>query len=87
MGTATYDALGRATGWIAKLIFLWETPAAARIACDVNHDGTFDRQDLSHVVQAGYYLRGIQVAWEDGDWNSDGVFDQYDIVLALQSKQ
>ena len=31
------------------------------------------------------YLTGEPVAWEHGDWNVDGVFDQMDIVAALQT--
>ena len=41
--------------------------------------------DLVLVLQAAKYLTGEPTTWEQGDWNGDGVFDQLDIVAALQT--
>ena len=40
--------------------------------------------DIVQVLQSGKYLTGLPATWQEGDWNSDGVFDQLDIVAALQ---
>ena len=37
------------------------------------------------VLQAAKYLTGEPATFEEGDWNEDGVFDQLDIVVALQT--
>ncbi len=52
---------------------------------DANRDGRFDRFDLMDVLKAAKYHSGQPAAWEDGDWNADGIFDALDIALAQQS--
>ena len=37
------------------------------------------------VLQAAKYLSDKPATWGEGDWNRDGVFDQLDIVAALQT--
>jgi hypothetical protein len=37
------------------------------------------------VLQTAKYLTGQPATCEEGDWNGDGVFDQSDIVAALQT--
>ena len=37
------------------------------------------------VLQAAKYLASVPATFEEGDWDSDGVFDQLDIVAALQT--
>jgi hypothetical protein len=51
---------------------------------DANGDGQFDSRDLNAVLARGRYLSGEPATWEDGDWNQDRVFNQLDLVLALQ---
>ena len=63
---------------------------------DANQDLVFDQFDLIQVLQAGKYLTGQVATWGQGDWNGapggslgnppegDGVFDQRDIMAALQ---
>ena len=52
---------------------------------DSSGDGTFDRQDVLQVLQAGKYQTGQPAAFSEGDWNADGVFDQFDIIAALKT--
>ena len=66
-------------------------------AGDADMDLDFDQFDLIHVLQAAKYLTGQPATWGEGDWNGgpggypgeppagDGVFDQKDIVAALQT--
>jgi hypothetical protein len=63
---------------------------------DASRDLNFDQLDLVQVLQANRYLTGEPATWGEGDWNGgpggwwgsppvgDGVFDQKDIVAALQ---
>ena len=37
------------------------------------------------ALQGGKYLTGQAATFEQGDWNGDGLFDQEDIVAALQA--
>jgi len=41
--------------------------------------------DIVQVLQQAKYLTGQPATWEEGDWTGDGVFDQFDIVAALQT--
>lgn len=41
--------------------------------------------DLAQVLSGGKYLSGEPATWSDGDWTGDGVFNQRDIVMALES--
>jgi hypothetical protein len=52
---------------------------------DANRDGRFDRFDLMEVLKAAKYQSGQPAAWEEGDWNADGVFDALDVALAQQT--
>ena len=36
-------------------------------------------------LRGGKYLTGQPATFEEGDWNGDGVFDQKDLVSALQA--
>ena len=79
---------GRAEGWIIKL----DRSVVARVqAGDADQDLDFDQLDLVQVQVAGKYLTGRDATWGEGDWNKaprmqgDGVFDQNDIVAALQA--
>ena len=65
-------------------------------AGDANQDLQFDELDLIKVQIAGRYGSGEPATWGQGDWNGtstghvgqpapgDGVFDQRDLILALQ---
>ncbi len=37
------------------------------------------------VLQAGTYLASGPASWAQGDWNGDGLFNQLDLVRALQA--
>ena len=37
------------------------------------------------VLDGGKYLTGGAATYEEGDWNGDSVFNQLDIVAALQT--
>ena len=63
---------------------------------DANQDLRFDQTDLVQVLHSGKYLTGEPATWAEGDWNGapvgtvgnpsqgDGVFDQLDLIAALQ---
>ena len=63
---------------------------------DANQDLRFDQFDIVQVAQAEKYLTGQPATWGEGDWNGapggspgnppagDGVFNQLDIVAALE---
>jgi hypothetical protein len=51
---------------------------------DVNDDGQFSMADLTMVQHAGKYLTDQPASFTEGDWNGDGLFNQLDIVFALQ---
>ncbi len=65
-------------------------------AGDADEDLTFDQLDIVQVLQRGQYLSGRRATWGDGDWDGapggqpgnapigDGLFNQRDIVAALQ---
>jgi hypothetical protein len=65
-------------------------------AGDADEDLTFDQLDIVQVLQRAQYLSGRPATWGDGDWNGapggqpgnppsgDGLFNQRDIVAALQ---
>ena len=55
------------------------------IVGDANRDGAFDQLDIQSVLQAGKYVTGGPADWSEGNWNGDEVFDQKDLILALQS--
>ena len=52
---------------------------------DANRDRKFDNEDVAQIVLSGKYLSRLAVTWEEGDWNGDGLFNQLDIVAALQT--
>ena len=41
--------------------------------------------DLTSVIGFGKYEGGEPAAWEEGDWNADGVFDAADLIAAFRS--
>jgi hypothetical protein len=45
----------------------------------------FNEVDMQQVTQEGKYLTGPMATYAEGDWNGDGVFNQRDIVAALQA--
>ena len=55
---------------------------------DSDLDGAFDARDIVMVLQAGEYDDAVDLnsGWGEGDWNGDGDFDRFDLVLALQMK-
>lgn len=63
------------------------------MAGDADQDLKFDQSDLVKVLKAGKYLTGEPARWGEGDWSGapgdppagDGLFNQRDIVAALQS--
>ena len=67
------------------------------VAGDADQDLDFDQFDLVQVLTAGKYLTGQPATWGEGDWDGapggspgdppagDGIFDQRDIVAALQT--
>lgn len=54
-------------------------------AGDADRNLQFDQQDIAQVLQGAKYLTGEPATWEQGDWNSDGVFNQLDVIAALQT--
>ena len=65
---------------------------------DANRDVNFDQQDVLQVlVQGSKYLTGQTATWGEGDWDGapggypgeppegNGLFDQGDIIAALQA--
>ena len=51
---------------------------------DADVDGDTDMFDIILVFQAGKYLTGEEALWAEGDWDGDRLFDQDDVVKALQ---
>jgi hypothetical protein len=69
------------------------TPLATRVtlswingAGDSDQNNSFDQLDLVRVLQGGKYLTGQQATWSQGDWNGDGLFNQFDIIVAQQTQ-
>ena len=72
-----------------------DQPAALRPG-DANQDLVFNQMDIVQVLQRAKYLTGEPASWGEGDWDrapggtpgnppiGDGLFDQLDIVAALQ---
>ena len=66
-------------------------------AGDADRDFDFDQFDLIQIQSRAQYLSGSSATWGDGDWNGapggsadeppvgDGVFDQLDIIAALDA--
>lgn len=52
---------------------------------DADRDTHFTIKDILRVSRVGKYATGAAANWSEGDWNSDGVFDRLDIVMALQT--
>jgi hypothetical protein len=85
--------LGHGTVDVVRLAI---SPAPLQ-AGDANQDYSFEQLDLVKVQVAAKYLTGAPASWGEGDWNGapggspgyppfgDGVFDQRDIIAALQS--
>jgi hypothetical protein len=75
----------------------FEAARAPWMAGDANMDYQFNQLDLVQVQIAAKYLTGLAATWGEGDWNGaptaclcdptagDGLFDQLDIVAALQA--
>jgi hypothetical protein len=90
--TEVFD-LGTSGGGIA-IHSLEGTPLEAG---DANQDLDFDELDLVQVQVVGKYLTGDPATWGEGDWDGapggspgnppegDGVFNQLDIIAALDS--
>jgi hypothetical protein len=55
-------------------------------AGDADLNNSFDQFDLIIALQGGKYLTGEAVTWRLGDWNGDGVFNQFDIITVQQTK-
>ena len=57
----------------------------ARIAGDINGDGTFTSEDLALAFIAGKYEDDTpdNASYEEGDWNGDGDFTSEDIVYVF----
>ena len=55
-------------------------------AGDADENGQFDQLDVVAILQAGKYLTGASATWSEGDFNLDGVFNQFDIILAQQTQ-
>jgi subtilisin family serine protease len=51
---------------------------------DANVDGFTDVPDLIQVLQAGKYLTGMEALWGEGDWDGNRLFDQLDLIKALE---
>ena len=54
---------------------------------DADLDRRFDARDIEQVLQSAKYLTSEEASWSEGDWDGNGVFNQLDIVLALQTGQ
>ena len=52
---------------------------------DANVDGLVNQLDIVQVQQCGRYLSGLPTNWTCGDWDGNGLFDQLDIVMLLQT--
>lgn len=52
---------------------------------DADRDFRFNVRDILRVSQVGKYSTGVPANWSEGDWNGDGIFDQLDLVAALQT--
>ena len=53
-------------------------------AGDANRDVQFNQFHIAQVLLAAKYLTGQPATWAEGDWNGDGVFDQMDLIAAMQ---
>ena len=53
-------------------------------AGDANEDGHFNTADIGQVILSNKYGTGKPADWSQGDFNGDGLFDQLDLVLAMQ---
>ena len=59
------------------------TPAINRTVGDSTLDGSFNSDDLVHVLSTGKYHTGEPALWAEGDWNQDDFFDSGDMVAAF----
>jgi hypothetical protein len=86
--------------WIICVLPFLTSPALATVslqAGDADMDLDFDQLDLVQVAVFAKYLTGQPATWEEGDWNGapggepgspptgDGLFDQLDIIAALNN--
>jgi hypothetical protein len=55
-------------------------------AGDANMDRQFNQLDLVLVLRAMKYLTGQPATWSQGDWNGDGLFNQFDILVTQQTQ-
>ncbi len=89
--------LGGGNAGAVDLVYISAEPSTPLQAGDANMDFEFNQFDLVQVQQAAKYLTGEPANWGEGDWNGapggssddppagDGVFDNIDIVAALQT--
>ena len=80
-GDGRTDILARVTGDDGWRIQWFENfmPHPA----DVNRNAQFDELDIAEMLSSGKYLMGDPATCAEGDWNSDGVFDQHDFLALL----
>jgi hypothetical protein len=60
---------------------------------DADRDEDFDQLDLVRVLGSGKYLTNLSATWGDGDWDGwnhypqdgDGLFNQFDVIAALDA--
>ena len=52
---------------------------------DADYDGDFDQDDLDEVKRSSRYMTGRLASFREGDWSHDDVFNQFDIIKALQT--
>ena len=50
-------------------------------AGDANLDNEFNQLDLIRMLQGGTYLSGQPTTWLGGDFDGNGRFDQFDIII------
>jgi hypothetical protein len=60
-------------------------PPLLRLVGDATLDIRVDSQDLVRVFQAGKYETGERAAWDEGDFDGNGLFDSSDLIAVLQS--
>ena len=82
---------------ILQFTFITEPSTHVLQAGDADMDCDFDQLDLVKVQISGKYLTSEAATWGDGDWDGapggepgnpppgDGVFDQLDIIMALNA--
>jgi hypothetical protein len=54
-------------------------------AGDTNLDQVFNQIDIVALLQGGKYRTGETATWSEGDWDGNGRFDQFDVIVAQQT--